>query len=919
MKAGFYSAYAMRSLARGGQRTAFAIFCVAVGVLAIVALQLVGAMFNDTITGNIRDLNGGDLAVHIEGGLGGITQAQLGYFDQLKTKGSITAYTPVVSDGADTSVANGLERFGIYAVDPALFPLDGAPQFIQPANGSLNTLLTGNTVVLTNALAQQIGMGVGDTITFTTDEGTTATVTVGGIVADTGVLIQPLMLISLKSYAALPSLAHEPATYTWIYVDVPGHSDAAASAVGAQIRQQLPLVTTNTAQQNLQDYQNTIQSIRNFLQAFGLLALLIGGVGIIHTMQVLLRRRQIEIAMLKTQGYRPRALATIFGLEASVIGLAGGVLGAGLGIGVSFLVKNLVERALFLTLPSAIDPAIVGSGTLIGWCTTLIFGLLPIIQASQVRPIVVLREVQARGGCRSALVSGMLLCLLTFLFFLLALSILRNLLVSIAVVGGAGILLFILTLAFSGLAWSVSRFPVLERYRWWYLILLGLALLAAAGITLLSTGFGLPLLILAAFALAVVALPRLWKANIRVALRNIGRQRVRSATTLVALFIGVFASGLGFTLGQGLKDSISNLLDTSTHYNAFVVTTARDKPTVDQQLAHTSDLTKELVTIAVPDELVAINGIPLQQVLQNNASGETGNPGAGQPGSDLAQSGLNGYNLAAGDTPSVTIQQGFQDTQSGRNLTRQDAGTLNALFPISQSEPPLNLKLGDMATYSNANHTASITLHVAGFYINGDFVGLNPVLVDQRAVTTLGGSNVLYVYSLRLNPGAASQTLQQIHNAAPETVTVSLAQQLEGAINSLLDNIVVLIEAIASLALIAAIIMIANAVALAMLERRREIGILKAIGHTSRSVLSIVLLENAAIGIAGSFLAMLLVTLLTAVIGKLAFPKIWSFSGLAPLLILSIIAATAMVCMLVAAGVSWQASRVRPLDVLRYE
>ena len=50
-----------------------------------------------------------------------------------------------------------------------------------------------------------------------------------------------------------------------------------------------------------------------------------------------------------------------------------------------------------------------------------------------------------------------------------------------------------------------------------------------------------------------------------------------------------------------------------------------------------------------------------------------------------------------------------------------------------------------------------------------------------------------------------------------------------------------------------------------------------------------------------------------------AFSKIWSFAGLAPLLILGIIAATAGACMLVAASVSWQASRVRPLDVLRHE
>ena len=46
---------------------------------------------------------------------------------------------------------------------------------------------------------------------------------------------------------------------------------------------------------------------------------------------------------------------------------------------------------------------------------------------------------------------------------------------------------------------------------------------------------------------------------------------------------------------------------------------------------------------------------------------------------------------------------------------------------------------------------------------------------------------------------------------------------------------------VASLAMFAGLALIANTVALAMLERRREIGILKAIGHTSRSMLGVVL------------------------------------------------------------------------------
>lgn len=63
MKASMYFNYTSRSLVRGGQRTVLALFCVAVGVMAIVALQLVGLMINNAFTSNVRDANGGDIAV----------------------------------------------------------------------------------------------------------------------------------------------------------------------------------------------------------------------------------------------------------------------------------------------------------------------------------------------------------------------------------------------------------------------------------------------------------------------------------------------------------------------------------------------------------------------------------------------------------------------------------------------------------------------------------------------------------------------------------------------------------------------------------------------------------------------------------------------------------------------------------------
>ena len=121
---------------------------------------------------------------------------------------------------------------------------------------------------------------------------------------------------------------------------------------------------------------------------------------------------------------------------------------------------------------------------------------------------------------------------------------------------------------------------------------------------------------------------------------------------------------------------------------------------------------------------------------------------------------------------------------------------------------------------------------------------------------------------------------------------------------------------IAGLSLLAGVIIIANAVALAMLERRRELGILKSVGYTSRTVLSEVLIENGIIGAVGAVLAMLLVTFAMSLLGKFVFKTSFDVNAI---IVLALIVGAALLAMVTAAIVAFGAVRVRPLEVLRYE
>src|SRR5215469_18865623 len=202
------------------------------------------------------------------------------------------------------------------------------------------------------------------------------------------------------------------------------------------------------------------------------------------------------------------------------------------------------------------------------------------------------------------------------------------------------------------------------------------------------------------------------------------------------------------------------------------------------------------------------------------------------------------------------------------------------------------------------------TVTVVGFYTSDLSLTLGGMVSDNAVPVALSDGHVLYAYSLILTPGQSTSVLNKVQAAVPNAETLNLAE-ISLLINGILNNIIIMLTAIASLAMLAGLIIIANAVALAMLERRRELGILKAVGHTSSDVLGEVLIENGVVGFTGGLLAMLLVTLAMTVLGKLVFKT--DFGVGAPV-VLGLVLATAAVCMVIAGFVAWGATRVRPLE-----
>jgi putative ABC transport system permease protein len=122
---------------------------------------------------------------------------------------------------------------------------------------------------------------------------------------------------------------------------------------------------------------------RIFNLVMGLIAgisLLVGGIGIMNIMLASVMERTREIGIRMAVGASPTEIHRLFLVEASMISLAGGVLGILVGYAISWLVASFTGWA------TAVAPEAVGLVLLLSMGEGVVFGYVPARRASQMQP-----------------------------------------------------------------------------------------------------------------------------------------------------------------------------------------------------------------------------------------------------------------------------------------------------------------------------------------------------------------------------------------------------------------------------------------------------------------------------------------------------------------------------------------------------
>ncbi|MDS0476149.1 ABC transporter permease [Natrinema sp. 1APR25-10V2] len=425
---------AWRSIRGHKLRSALTTLGIVIGIAAVIAFVSLGASLQAGIIGDIspddqRNLYGWAAEPDTEGGpLAGaqpvFTQDDLAAVEELEevdaAYGYATIQTQALSNGNET-VAQGN---GLIASGPSYIREDELAEGRQFQMGE-------REAVINPAAAGQFeeNVTVGDNLTVTFLGGERTTVEVVGITKDSeglspfeGFEASPRVYVPTDPYyveqAARLGIGGgaggddagaggnesggdggSQARFLAIVVEAPSDDSAdidaarqaaadylesdrsdASDLMGDDLEVQL-----QTSTELLQQLEDVLGLLRNFIVGIAAISLLVGSIGIANIMLVSVTERTREIGIMKAVGAQNRDVLGLFLTEAVILGVIGAILGTGLGLVGGYIGAQYIE------LPLVYPLEYVALAIVVGMLVGVVAGLYPAWRAARTDPIDALR------------------------------------------------------------------------------------------------------------------------------------------------------------------------------------------------------------------------------------------------------------------------------------------------------------------------------------------------------------------------------------------------------------------------------------------------------------------------------------------------------------------------------------------------
>ena len=611
---------------------------------------------------------------------------------------------------------------------------------------------------------------------------------------------------------------------------------------------------------SVRNISNGTNFITMFLMSFGILALLVSSLVIANTFQVLVAQRRRTLALLRVIGAQSHQLYAAVLLEAAILGVISASIGVLCAIGFMGAISNvninsgpLSKIPLIVSLPAIVWPIVIGM------VVTVLASMSAARSATKVTPMEALRPMDLIKDKQASIlraVFGVIFIVAGILATALSINILASMLAGRSVNAGSNSWMTLL-----GAIFGCS------------LVFIGIVITAT---------FWMPFAMKATGAVMALCGP-----SSKVANANVQRNPRRVAATGTALLIGVTLVSTVVTGAICGKATLKGIVD--DRYSVDIIVQGKN---VDNSLA--SDISK--ISGIKHTEL-----LPAVPMTFKNAKGETE------------------YTLVAGVDNVDQLRNVMHTDLDGVNINRD-----SVLLPKpDKGEEPFDLKKGSLNLQAyvekynsnddnddnftpftgmntdSSNNNKSITVKQVQFkkYRNVSVDSQNTAFVSKSYFKNyLKPTTHILLISMNSRNANLIDIVKNIRNVTSNYAEVmSTGSVFERAMwESAIDTMMMLLVGLIAVAVVIALIGVANTLSLSVIERTKESATLRAIGMTRGQVRRSLAMEATLISLTSTVSGLIVGTvfgwigsyMVFSVLGKVPFVIDWTIYAVLALIAL---------------------------------
>ena len=403
----------------------------------------------------------------------------------------------------------------------------------------------------------------------------------------------------------------------------------------------------------------------------------------------------------------------------------------------------------------------------------------------------------------------------------------------------------------------------------------------------------------------------MFRDHVKLAIKNLQHRMSRSLLTLLGIAIGIMAIISLMALGEGMQQAITGEL--SSLSDVIIVSTGGNIYSSFGGGGSTGEYFTQR-DIADVERIQGVKEISAQL-----------------SGTALAE--YNGkttiVSLTGMEVGVMKLQYASQNLEAGGFLNEGDQNKIMIGYSIAHDTFDADISVGGRIKINGEK------FFVSGIFGKQGMGGVSSdslVLMNARDFKKLTGqSNISLIYLRVYNVNDAESIATTIQNTINENhgrkdfATATTMTSILETVQSIIGILQLVLVAIASVALVVASIGIMNTMLTSVMERTREIGIMKAIGATTRDIMSIFIIEGVLMSSVGGIIGIILGVFgsqgLTMILNN--FMMMGGSSNLTPVITIMSVVFAVTVSLIVGIFSSlypaWKAARMSPIEAVRYE